>query len=364
MSNFPTGKYHRVQPLDFFMFMAVIDASSRYWHLYISLKRSVRKCKTIGENLVFHYKFLEEVEIMHSDNFGYTSTSVLPAHKLSYYGHIVIIVAEVFVIILLNYAVVSNFPIEFSRYISLDVLFCLPVIEMAHLASIRDNHRYNLKTPIFVGISLALLWSATEVAISWPNFPMIVFWLNTLTRGVIFSVVGRVLIRLWHEREYARKDILTDLANRVEFLDRLEIEQSQSERSGRPYSVLFIDIDHFKALNDNHGHQVGDEALKLLASILRSCSRKIDVAARLGGDEFVLLLLDTDEQACEVTIKRIETATKQAFEAQNWKISVSIGKVTKTGKRKDVGLVISLADENMYQVKKAKQRKALYATTQ
>ena len=104
------------------MFMAVIDASSRYWHLYISLKRSVRKCKTIGENLVFHYKFLEEVEIMHSDNFGYTSTSVLPAHKLSYYGHIVIIVAEVFVIILLNYAVVSNFPIEFSRYISLDVL--------------------------------------------------------------------------------------------------------------------------------------------------------------------------------------------------------------------------------------------------
>lgn len=284
-------------------------------------------------------------------------TSIMPIRKIPYYGRIVLIVAEVFIIVLLNYAVVSNFPIEFSRYISLDVLFCLPVIEMAHLTSIRDNRRYNLKTPIFVGISLALVWSATEVAISWPNFPMIVFWLNTLTRSVIFSVVGRVLIGLWHEREYARKDMLTDLANRVEFLDRLEIEQGQSERSGRPYSVLFIDIDYFKALNDTHGHQVGDEALMLLASILRNSSRQIDVAARLGGDEFVLLLLDTDEQTCEVMIKRIEAATKQAFEAKNWKISVSIGKATKIGKTKDVGLVISLADESMYEVKKAKQRK-------
>jgi diguanylate cyclase (GGDEF)-like protein len=278
----------------------------------------------------------------------------MPIHKIPYFGRIVLIVAEVFVIVLLNYAVVSNFPIEFSRYISLDVLFCLPVIEIAHLASSRANRSYDTKTPIFVGITLAILWSATEVAISWPYYPMIVFGLNTFTRSVIFSVVGRVLIRLWREREYARKDMLTGLANRVEFLERLEIEQGQSERSGRPYSVLFIDIDHFKALNDTHGHQVGDEALKMLASILRSCSRQVDVAARLGGDEFVLLLLDTDEQTCEVMIKRIEAVTKQTFEAKNWQISVSIGKVTKIGKTKDVSFIIRLADENMYEVKKAK----------
>jgi diguanylate cyclase (GGDEF)-like protein len=280
----------------------------------------------------------------------------MPIRNIPYYGRVILIVAEVFVIVLLNYAVVSNFPIEFSQYISLDVLFCLPVIEMAHLTSFQGNHHYNSKTPIFVGISLALLWSATEVAIAWPHFPMIIFWLNTLTRSVIFSVVGRVLIRLWREREYARKDMLTGLANRVEFLERLKIEQGQSERSGRPYSVLFIDIDHFKALNDSHGHQVGDEALKLLASILSSTSRHIDVAARLGGDEFVLLLLDTNEQSCEVMIKRIEAATKQAFEAQNWQISVSIGKVTKIGRTEDLVSIIRLADENMYEVKKTKMR--------
>ena len=280
----------------------------------------------------------------------------MPKHKISYYGHIMLIVAEVFVISLLNYAVVSHFPIEFSRYISLDVLFCLPVIETAHLTSIRANRRYDSKSPVFVGIVLALVWSATEVAISWPYFPIIVFVLNTFTRSVIFTVIGRVLIKLWREREYARKDMLTGLANRVELLERLETEQGQSERSGRPYSVLFIDIDHFKALNDTHGHQVGDEALKMLASILRNSSRKVDVAARLGGDEFVLLLLDTDEQSCDVMIKRIEAATKKAFEEQSWQISVSIGKSTKIGKTKDVDWVIRLADEDMYENKNTKKQ--------
>lgn len=288
----------------------------------------------------------------------------MPKQKISYYGHIVLIVAEVFIISLLNYAVVSLFPIESSRYISLDVLFCLPVIETAHLTSIRANRRYDTNTPIFVGITLALIWSATEVAISWPYFPMIVFALNTFTRSVIFTVIGRVLVKLWREREYARKDMLTGLANRVELLDRLEIEQGHSERSGRPYSVLFIDIDLFKALNDTHGHQVGDEALKMLASILRSSSRKVDVAARLGGDEFVLLLPDTDEQSCEVMIKRIEAATKQAFEEQFWQVSVSIGKSTKIGKTKDVDSVIRLADENMYEAKKAKKQMVQDATVQ
>ncbi len=331
------------------------------------LSKYIFHCKTLLERVKsICLQPIHQLKLFLNETFGRLPklTSIMPIRNIPYYGRIVLIVAEVFVIVLLNYAVVSNFPIEFSRYISLDVLFCLPVIEMAHLTSIRDNRRYNSIIPIFVGISLALLWSATEVAISWPRFPVIVFWLNTLTRSVIFSVVGRVLIRLWREREYARKDMLTGLANRVEFLERLEIEQGQSERSGRPYSVLFIDIDHFKALNDTHGHQVGDDALGILASILRNNSRKIDVAARLGGDEFVLLLLDTDEQTCEVMIKRIEEATKQAFEEKNWQISVSIGKITKIGKTKDVGFIIHLADENMYEAKKAKQRMTQDAATQ
>jgi diguanylate cyclase (GGDEF)-like protein len=276
--------------------------------------------------------------------------------KTSNYGRILLIAAEVFLISFLNYTVVNYFPIETGRYISLDVLFCLPIIQTAQLASVRANRRFDTQTSTFVGIALAFVWSATEVAIAWPDFPMTVFGLNTFTRSVIYTVIGRILIKLWREREYSRKDMLTGLANRVELLERLETEQVRSERSGRPYSLLFLDIDHFKALNDTHGHHTGDEALKILAGLLRKCSRRVDVAARLGGDEFVLLLLDADEQTCEIVIKRIETSTRLAFDERLWPISVSIGKTTNIGKTKEVDLVIRLADENMYLVKKARQQ--------
>ena len=276
--------------------------------------------------------------------------------KISQHAQIVLIVAEVFVISFMNYEILNYFPIELTRYISLDVLFCLPVIEAAHLTSIRANRRYDTQIPTFVGIAVALVWSAVEVVIFWPAIPMTVFALNTFTRSVIYTVIGRILIKLWREREYARKDMLTGLANRVELLDRLEAAQSRSERSARPYSLLYFDIDNFKALNDNQGHQVGDEALKMLSSILRECSRKVDVAARLGGDEFVLLLLDTEEQACELMINRIEAATRKAFEERSWPISVSIGRISLIGKTRELDLPIRLADENMYETKKTKQR--------
>lgn len=284
--------------------------------------------------------------------------------KTSYYGRVLLIVAEVFLISFLDYALIIYLPTELGRYISLDALFCLPIIQTARLASIRANRRYDTQTSTFVGIALALVWSATEVAITWPDFPLTAFGLNTFTRSVVFTVIGRVLIKLWREREYARKDMLTGLANRVELLDRLETEQGRSERSGRPYSVLFIDIDHFKALNDTNGHQVGDEALKILAFILRKSSRKVDVAARLGGDEFVLLLPDTDERACDIIIKRIEISTKQAFERRFWPISISIGRTTNIGKTQEVDWVIRLADENMYEAKKTKQQMKQNATVQ
>lgn len=276
--------------------------------------------------------------------------------KFFYCGRILLIAAEVFLISFLGYAVVKYSPIEIGRYISLDILYCLPIIQTARLAAIHANRRSDTQTSTFVGITVALVWSATDVAISWPYFPMNAFLLNTFTRSVVFTVIGRVLVKLRRESEYARKDMLTSLANRIELLERLEVEQGRSERSGSPYSLLFIDIDHFKALNDIHGHRVGDDALQVLADVLRENSRKVDVAARIGGDEFVLLLPDTDERSCNILIKRIESSTKQAFESRSWPISVSIGRVTEIGRTQKVEWVIHLADENMYEAKRMKQQ--------
>lgn len=280
----------------------------------------------------------------------------MPGKKFTFYGRIALIAAEVLLISLFTYAVEHYHPIEMVRYISLDVLYCLPIIQAAHLTAIRATRRHDTYTTNIVGVSVALIWSATEVAITWPHFPVAAFLLNTLTRSVAFTVIGRVVIKLWREREYAHKDELTDLANRMELMERLEVEQRRSERNGRPYSLLFINIDAFKKLNEVFGHQIGDEALKTLADILKACVRKVDVAARLDGDEFVMLMPDTDKQSCYILIKRIESSSKQAFKQRAWPISVSVGQTTHVGKSHGVNAVIKFADENMHEMKRMKQQ--------
>lgn len=276
--------------------------------------------------------------------------------KISFYGGILLIAAEVFVISFLNYAVIIYLPDELGQYVSLDVLLCLPILQTARLAATCTMRRYDTQTAVIVGIILAFVWSASEAVVFGPDFPIVAFVLNTFTRSVVFTVIGRVLVKLWREREYAHRDMLTGLATRLELLERLGIEQARSERSRRPYSLLFIDIDQFKAINDKYGHKIGDEVLKQLAYILRESTRKVDIAARLGGDEFVLLLPDSDEASCNIVIRRIETSTKKSFEEQSWPISISIGQATCTGKSQTADWLIQNADENMYEVKRMKQQ--------
>ena len=242
-----------------------------------------------------------------------------------------------------------------GTYYSLDVLYCLPVIQAAHLGAIQSMRHSDTQIPTVIGIVAAIAWSTAEAAIIWPNFPINAFALNVFTRSVTFIVVGRVVAKLWKEREFARKDVLTNLGNRLEFLDRFEIEQLRSERSGNPYSLLFIDVDKLKMLNDDQGHHVGDEALKMLADILRENSRRIDTVSRFGGDEFVLLFPETDEQSCAVLVGRINLAAEKKFQSQGWPISLSIGRVTETGKKRSADVILREADTKMYAVKKEKQ---------
>jgi diguanylate cyclase (GGDEF)-like protein len=282
--------------------------------------------------------------------------------KIAFYGSALLIVAEVCLIVYVNYAFGLFLPEELARYISLDVLFTLPIVQTAHLTAIRSSRRSDPQIATFVAISLALVWCATEMTIAWPDYPIIAFVLNTFTRSIVFIVIGRVLIKLWREREYSRIDVLTGLANRREFMERLSAEQGRSKRSGKPYSLLFIDIDNFKLINDLHGHNVGDKVLMNLSEILRLCSRKVDAVGRLGGDEFVLLLPETDESSCGIVIERIKSFTKQVFEKESWPISISIGQTTQTGNATNPDLVIEMADRDMYEFKRKHKHQMAQAT--
>jgi len=104
--------------------------------------------------------------------------------------------------------------------------------------------------------------------------------------------------RLRRTHKQAQSDPLTGLANRNRFGQVLEQEMRTTRRTGQPLSLLVLDIDHFKQLNDNQGHAAGDAVLRALAQILRSRARRPrDLVARLGGDEFAVLLPETSAQA-------------------------------------------------------------------
>ncbi|WP_321937699.1 GGDEF domain-containing protein [Paraburkholderia sp. J8-2] len=107
----------------------------------------------------------------------------------------------------------------------------------------------------------------------------------------------------------AHRDSLTGLENRGTFDEVLEMEWKRARRDGKPLSLLFIDIDRFKAYNDHYGHQAGDVALKTVARQISKCiDRPGDHVARYGGEEFVVVLPDTDTAGAILIAERIRTA--------------------------------------------------------
>lgn len=144
----------------------------------------------------------------------------------------------------------------------------------------------------------------------------------------------------------AQSDPLTGLANRR----ALEAALTVLEQADRPYSVLALDIDHFKRVNDTHGHDVGDEALKQIAALLRQYSRSEDLACRSGGEEFILLLPETSPETAQVIAERIRSAVEATELPQVGRLTLSIG-VAHSGNDPDA--VIKAADKRLYCAKQS-----------
>lgn len=149
----------------------------------------------------------------------------------------------------------------------------------------------------------------------------------------------------------AHFDQLTGLPNRTLFLDRLNQAISASARSSRALTVLFIDLDGFKPVNDTYGHNTGDRLLKEVAERLLSCLREGDTAARIGGDEFVIILLESDIEHAMNVAHRILGHLKIPYELGKKtisKITASIGIAEFPKHAEDLDSLLSAADSAMY----------------
>lgn len=145
-------------------------------------------------------------------------------------------------------------------------------------------------------------------------------------------------------------DSLTGLYNRRAFAQQLGQSIAHAERSGEPLSLVMIDIDHFKSLNDTFGHLAGDEVIRQLGDVIRATARTGDIAARYGGEEMAVILPGSDRDAATVLAERL----RRAVEATPWArraITVSVGATTCTTGKTGATEIVSQADKALYRAK-------------
>jgi diguanylate cyclase (GGDEF)-like protein len=184
--------------------------------------------------------------------------------------------------------------------------------------------------------------------------PFIGVW-NTMIRFGFYAVVTVLLSELRHaleeERLLASTDPLTGALNRRSFSTIAEKKMIISEVNKHPYTLVYIDLDNFKVINDSLGHAAGDMVLKAVVDTIQSQIRSSDFLTRLGGDEFAILLTDIDQEHAEIIVQRLQSSLLEKMAVNGWEITFSIGVLTVVSMPESVDKLVSLTDSLMYDVK-------------
>lgn len=197
------------------------------------------------------------------------------------------------------------------------------------------------------------LFEIDEFAIRIISFVTITSTMGIL--GIYFYLHSFFLEQKKGELEYlANTDSLTQISNRRNFLKKGEYEFMLASKYNHTFSLLLLDIDHFKLVNDNYGHDVGDEVLKQITKTIKENIRKTDVFARYGGEEFILLLRKTDLEKSMLIAEKIRVSIEQMTMVENLssiKVTMSVGVVEYTPQYNEFYELITKADEALYRAK-------------
>ncbi len=207
---------------------------------------------------------------------------------------------------------------------------------------------------IWLSFLASITWYVVEAQVA-PVYdhPLIPVW-NAWVRFLFFLVISLLLStlrdRLAEETRMARTDNLTGLLNSRAFMEQLTHDLALNARSRSTLTVVYIDLDNFKAVNDSDGHLAGDRQLQRVAARMSSAIRHSDSAGRLGGDEFALILPSTDRAGAETFLGKLSRELKSGGTLAGG-VSCSIGAVTVTQGEPPADAVVGRADRLMYAVK-------------
>lgn len=224
------------------------------------------------------------------------------------------------------------------------------------------NQRFGLFLSFLSALTLLTAEIAAGVTYSHPIY----YFLNTLIRTVFYSFVTYLVAALYksqkEERLAARTDFVTGAVNARYFNELLQLEVERIRRYPHPITVVFIDIDNFKLVNDLFGHKMGDEVLRCIATELKAQLRSTDYIARLGGDEFALLLPSARQSDAEVAISKVHNHLRAEMRRRNLPVTFSMGAVTCLVPPYSAEQIINMADELMYEVKNSTKDDVRFST--
>jgi diguanylate cyclase (GGDEF)-like protein len=209
---------------------------------------------------------------------------------------------------------------------------------------------------ILFSLMSTLIWHTIALHDGPPALVHVYLWNDVVRFGffvITSSLLARLRMALLQEQALARTDALTGAANGRTFYEQANLEIRRAGRTLRPFTLVYLDLDNFKEVNDRRGHLAGDELLQQVAHTIHKSLRSIDRIARLGGDEFALLLPETDGAGAIATLTKLREALLREATRKEWPITYSIGAATFLKAPRDVHMMIQHVDALMYHVKRS-----------
>ncbi|MBX2878333.1 MAG: GGDEF domain-containing protein [Granulosicoccus sp.] len=203
----------------------------------------------------------------------------------------------------------------------------------------------------WIANAIILVFSLPLIVTSLPMEYAYRLCLTLLATSVFSAILVQVIDRQQKRmHELLIHDYLTGLRNRVSLKGILQSALERYDEGGTRSYILAIDIDHFKRINDRHGHEFGDRALSQIAGLLKQNLRANDAAFRTGGEEFLVLLSDLDDESARGAARRLRQLTQQATIVPDESVTISVG-LAGCDEASDWANWIKLADENLYKAK-------------